>query len=140
MPALDGTCTPWYIGGVRTCRLLLEEDKRSAAQALCSALACELSVVDGEPVWQKQNRRVFQVDMPDFHYRILEEVGALSGSSPEALLRSWIEEYARESAEGGAAKVAKIEERCRLIVEWQSLGFTGKESDLKHFALRLAGV
>ncbi len=109
----------------------------AAARELCAALQCELTVVDSTPVWQKQKRRLFQVDMPDFQYRMLEELGGITGASPEALLHQWIEEHAREKAGAGGGKAL---ERCRLLVEWLRLGFTGKEPDLKHFALKLAQV
>jgi hypothetical protein len=122
---------------MKSCRLLLEDDMRPIAEELCSALRCELTVVDSEPVWQEQNRRVFQVDMPDFHYRMLEELGRITGSSPEGLLHEWIEEREREKASG---KGGRSMERCRLMVEWLGLGFTGKEPDLRHFAQRLARV
>ncbi len=109
----------------------------AAARELCVALGCELTAADSEPVWQRQSRRLFQVDMPDFHYRVLEELGGIRGSSPETLLRQWIEEHAKERADGNAGKALA---RCRLLAEWLGLGFTGKEPDLRHFALKLAGV
>ncbi len=110
---------------------------RAAARELCAALGGEVTAVDSEPVWQRQNRRLFQIDVPDFPYRVLEELGGIRGSSPETLLREWIEEHAREKADGRAGKAL---ERCRLLVEWRGLGFTGKEPDLRDFALKLARV
>jgi cell division protein FtsL len=70
-------------------------------------------------------------------YRTLEEYALLSSTSVEAILRSWIDEHARPTV---SEEGRKIRERCRLMKEWQSLGFTDKEPDVKYFARRLAGV
>jgi hypothetical protein len=128
---------PLYLRDMRSVKLLLENDLRRAAEGVCSALRCELTVVDAEPLWHQQSKRVVQVDMTDFHYRMLEELGVITGSSPEALLLSWIQVFAGEPS---GIEAEKVRQRCRLIVEWQSEGFTGGESDLRHFAERLATV
>jgi len=135
--ALDKGFAISYIGGVKSCRLLLDDGLRGAAACLCSALRSEIAVVDTEPAWSGHNRRVAQIDMPIFLYRILEELGALGGASIETLLRSWIEEHARKSV---SAEGRKIHERCRLLAQWQRQGFTGKEQDLLYFAQRLASA
>jgi hypothetical protein len=122
---------------MKSCRLLLPVDMQAAAEHLCSALQCELTVVDGEPVWREENRRLFQIDLPDFHYRLLEELGRIEGMSPETLLHEWIEEYMHEKENG---KAEKVMERCRLMVEWLTMGFTGEEPGINHLAARLAGL
>ena len=97
-------------------------------------MQCVITIVDAEPVWRKQGRRVIQIDVPDFAYRILEETSGLTGSSPESLLHGWIQEHARDQAAGSDGKAYR---RCRLLASWLSLGFTGRESDVRHFAQRL---
>ncbi len=78
-----------------------------------------------------------QIDMPDLLFFTLEELATLTGTSLEALLRSWIQEHAGKTV---TKEGKKIQERCRLIAEWQGLGFAGKEPDLRYFARRLAEV
>jgi hypothetical protein len=124
-----------YLVLMKSCRLLLPIDMQVAAEQLCAALQAEVTVVDTAPVWREENRRLFQIDLPDFHYRLLEELGRTKGASPETLLHEWIAEYASEKQN---AKADRVLGRCRLMVKWLNLGFAGKEADLRHLALRLA--
>jgi hypothetical protein len=121
---------------MKSCRLLLDEGLRGATACLCVELGCDVTVVDSAPRWPQQQKRITQIDMPTLFYCALEELAAVEGTSVEAVLRSWIDEHAWPSV---SEQGKRIRERCRLMKEWQLLGFTGKEPEVKYFARRLAG-
>ena len=119
---------------MKTCRLLLSKDLRATVERMCGMMRCELSIADAEPIWQKQNRRVFRIDLPDFHFRVLEEAAGVKGVSLEALLHTWIEEYAKELEGSGG----RMESRFRLVAEWNEMGYTGREGAVRELALKIA--
>ena len=121
---------------MKSCRLLLDDGLRGAAACMCRELGCDVAVVDSAPRWTRQDRRVTQIDLPTLFHSALEEYAALRGASLEAVLRSWIDEHALPSV---SPEGKRIRERCRLMKEWQGLGFTGKEPEVKYFARKLAG-
>ncbi|MGO9412959.1 MAG: hypothetical protein ACLQCB_19700 [Spirochaetia bacterium] len=120
---------------MKSCRFLLDDGLQGAASCLSVALGCSVTVVDSRPAWARQRKRMVQVDMPALFYKTLESFASLQGASVETLLRSWIEEHARPTV---TEEGKRIRERCRLLREWQGLGFAGKEPDLRYFAGRLA--
>ena len=122
---------------MKSCRFLLDDRLRGAARCMCVDLDCDVAVVDSEPIWPKQNKRMVQIDIPTMPYLTLQQFAALKGSSVESLLHSWIEEHARPTV---SEEGKKIHERCRLLKEWQGLGFSGKSLDLRYFAQRLSSV
>ncbi|HTP57629.1 MAG TPA: hypothetical protein VMM82_01860 [Spirochaetia bacterium] len=121
---------------MKSCRLLLDDGLRGAAACMCVEMGCDVSVVDSAPKWPRQQKRVTQIDMPTLFYRALKEFAALRGASIEAVLRAWIDEHALPTV---SPEGERIHERCRLMREWQGLGFTGKEPEVKYFARKLAG-
>jgi hypothetical protein len=121
---------------MKSCRLLLDDGLRGAAACMCRELGCDVTVVDSAPKWPRQRKRVTQIDMPTLFYRALEEFADLRGASVETVLRSWIDEHMLPSV---SEEGKRIRERCRLMKEWQGLGFTGKEGEVKYLARRLAG-
>jgi hypothetical protein len=121
---------------MKSCRFLLDEGLRGAAACMCIELGCDVTVVDSAPRWPRQQKRVTQIDMPTLFYQALEGYAALDSTSVESVLRSWIDEHAWPSV---SEEGKRIRERCRLMKEWQALGFTGKEPEVKYFARRLAG-
>jgi hypothetical protein len=104
---------------------------------MCVDLGCDVTIVDSEPVWPQQHKRMVQIDMPTLPYLTLQQFAAFKESSVESLLHSWIEEHARPTV---SDEGKRIHERCRLLKEWQSLGFAGKKAALRYFAHRLASA
>jgi len=120
---------------MKSCRFLLDDRLQGAARCLSVALGCSVTVVDSEPTWLRQRKRMVQVDMPVLLHGTLGEFASLRGASVEALLRSWIEEHAQSTETDEGKKIGK---RCSLLKEWQALGFAEKKPHLKYFAQRLA--
>jgi hypothetical protein len=106
---------------------------------MCGILQCPFAVVDAEPIWQKQNRRTFRIDVPDFHARTLDETAALKGVSTEVLLHTWVEQLAQETASDPVAGVKRgIGAKCAAIADWEALGYTGSEPAVGDLVKRLA--
>lgn len=123
-------------------RILLPNSMLDAARKMCASLASELTVVDPAPVWSKQSRRLVQIDLPDFHSRVLEEVARRKNAAVEVLLRSWIESYRKEleGPRGGSSGVlpsTSVHAKLRVIAEWAELGYKGSEDAVTKLALRL---
>ncbi|MBE3064374.1 MAG: hypothetical protein NT005_11135 [Spirochaetes bacterium] len=124
---------------MKSYKLLLMKDLLPTVERMCGILQCPFAVVDAEPIWQKQNRRSFRIDVPDFHARILDETAALKGVSTEVLLHTWIEQLAEEIAEDPVegAKTG-ISAKCAAIADWEVLGYTGSEPAVGDLVKRLA--
>ncbi len=123
-------------------KILLSREHIPAAQRMFAALHSELTVVDPEPVWQKQTRRLIQIDIPDFPALVLEKVAACKGEAVEEILHSWIEQYYQESRgeEPGFPILlphSRVEAKLHLIMEWADLGYTGKEAAINDLTHRL---
>ena len=119
--------------------LLLMKDLLPTVERMCGILQCPYAVVDAEPIWQKQNRRVCRIDVPAFHARILDETAALKSVSTEVLLHTWIEQLAEEIEKDpvGGAKTG-ISAKCAAIADWEALGYKGNEPAAGDLVKRLA--
>jgi hypothetical protein len=114
-------------------------DLLPTVELMCGILQCPFAVVDAEPIWQKQNRRTFRIDVPDFHARTLDETAALKGVSTEVLLHTWVEQLAQETASDPVAGVKRgIGAKCAAIADWEALGYTGSEPAVGDLVKRLA--
>ncbi len=123
-------------------KILLSNEHIPAAQRMFAALHSELTVVDPKPVWQRQTRRLIQIDIPDFHALVLEKVAERKGEAVEEILHSWIEQYYEESRGEDAGfpillPHSSVEAKLRLIMEWAELGYTGKEAAMSGLIHRL---
>jgi hypothetical protein len=123
-------------------KLLLSNERIPAAQRMFAMLRSELTVVDPAPVWQKQTRRLIQIDIPDFPALLLERVAERKSEAVEVVLHSWIEQYDEESrGEKKGVPVllphSSVEAKIRLITEWMDLGYTGSEASIQDLARRL---
>ncbi len=124
---------------MRSYKLLLMKNLLPTVEQMCDILQCPFAVVDAEPIWQKQNRRSFRIDVPDFHARILDETAALKSVSTEVLLHTWIEQFAEELARDPVAGAKRgIGAKCAAIADWETLGYTGSEPAVGDLVKRLA--
>ena len=124
---------------MRSYRLLLMKDLLPIVERMCELLQCPFTVADAEPIWQKQNRRVFRIDLPDFHARVLDETAVMKGISTEVLLHTWVEELARQiSADPVEAARRGISAKCAAITDWETLGYTPSDRAVADLVKRLA--
>jgi hypothetical protein len=124
---------------MRSYRLLMMKDLLPVIERICGLLQCPFTTADAEPIWQKQNRRVFRIDVPDFHAHVLDETAALKGVSTEVLLHTWIEQFAREIEEDPvAAAKGDISSRCTAIADWEALGYSAGAPAIGFLVKRLA--
>jgi hypothetical protein len=108
-------------------------------ERMCELLQCPFTVADAEPIWQKQNRRVFRIDLPDFHARVLDEAAVSRSMSTEVFLQTWVEQLAEEiEADPVAAARTGISARCAAITGWESLGYAPTDSAVGHLVKRIA--
>jgi hypothetical protein len=127
---------------MKSYRLLLPNTILPAAERMFVTLRSELSVVDPSPIWRKQSRRLVQIDLPDFHSRVLEEVARRKGLAVEVLLQSWIEAYQAE-IEGRASGSPRllpstpVQTKLKAIADWADLGYTGREDVPQELVFRL---
>ena len=80
---------------MRSCRFLPNYRLRGAARCMCVDLGCDVTIVDSEPIWPQQDKRMVQIDVLTLRYLTLRQFAAFKGSSVESLIHSWIEEQAR---------------------------------------------
>ena len=124
---------------MRSYRLLLPKELLPVVERMCELLQCPFAVVDAEPIWQKQNRRVFRIDLPEFHSRVLDEAAARKGASTEVLLHTWVEQLAEEiSADPVAAARRGISAKCVAITDWETLGYSPTDNAVADLVKRLA--
>jgi hypothetical protein len=124
---------------MKSYKLLLQKDLLPTVELMCGILQCPFAVVDAEPIWQKQNRRSFRIDVPDFHARVLDETAALKSVSTEVLLHTWIEQFAEELARDPVVGAKRgIGAKCAAIADWEALGYTGSEPAVGDLVKRLA--
>jgi hypothetical protein len=120
---------------MKSFKILLPHELLPAAQRMFSLLSCESTVVDTDPIWRKQSRRLLQIDLTEFHARLFERVSERAGAAVEVLLRTWIERYDKETE--GKEKTPPVSGMLRLIAEWAALGYTGKEEAIQELVNRL---
>jgi hypothetical protein len=123
-------------------KILLSSEYIPAAELMFAALRSEFTVVDREPVWKKQTKRLVQIDIPDFPALVLEKVAERKGKEVEEVLHSWIEQYYKGSLgeeTGFPALLSRsgVEAKLHLIREWMDLGYTGKEAAVNDLVRRL---
>jgi hypothetical protein len=124
---------------VKSCKLLLLKDMLPTVETMCGLLQCPFIVADAEPIWQKQNRRVFRIDLPDFHARVLDETAALRGTSTDVLLHTWLEQLAQEvAADPVEAARSGISEKCSTIARWEAAGYAVGDPATSSLVKRLA--
>ncbi len=123
-------------------KFLLSSEYIPVAELMLAALRSELTVVDPEPVWQKQPKRLVQIDIPNFPALVLEKVARRKGEEVEEVLHSWIEQYyeecmGEETGFPGLLPHSCVEAKLRLITEWADLGYTGTEAAVNDLVRRL---
>lgn len=124
---------------MRSCRLLLHKDLLPVVERMCELLQCPFIVADAEPIWQKQQRRVFRIDLPDFHSRVLDEAAVSRGVSTEVFLQTWVEQLAGEiEADPVAAARTGISAKCTAITGWETLGYAPGDPAVGHLVKRIA--
>jgi len=124
---------------MRSYRLLMMKDLLPVVEQMCGLLQCPFTVADAEPIWQKQNRRMFRIDVPDFHARVLDETAAMKTVSTEVLLHTWIEQLALEiEHDPVAAAKGGISAKCTAIAEWETLGYSAGDTAVGFLVKRLA--
>lgn len=124
---------------MKSSKLLLPREMLPTVETLCGLLQCPFIVADAEPIWQKQNRRVFRIDLPDFHAGVLEETAALKGTSMDVLLHTWLEQLAGEvAADPVEAARSGISAKCSTIARWEAAGYTIGDPALGLLVKRLA--
>jgi hypothetical protein len=124
---------------MRSCRLFLHKDLLPVVERMCELLQCPFTVADAEPIWQKQERRVFRIDLPDFHARVLDEAAVSRGMSTEVFLQTWVEQLAGEiEADPVAAARTGISAKCTAITGWEMLGYAPTDSAVTHLVKRIA--
>jgi hypothetical protein len=124
---------------VKSSRLLLSRDMLPTVETMCGLLQCPFIVADAEPIWQKQNRRVFRIDLPDFHAGVLEETAALKGISLDVLLHTWLEQLAQQvAADPVEAARSGISEKCSSIARWEAAGYSIGNPALGFLVKRIA--
>ncbi len=118
-------------------RLLLLNDLVPAAQAMCSALAAPGSVASEKAAWDRPEHCLFQVDLPGVQARVVEEVARMRKVSPETLLLEWVSRCRTELAAFGAdGPAGGLLRRCRLLAQWEELGYKGNEAAIGELVRR----
>lgn len=124
---------------MKSCKLLLLKDMLPTVETMCGLLQCPFIVADAEPIWQKQNRRVFRIDLPDFHARVLDETAVLRGTSTDVLLHTWLEQLAQEvAADPVEAARSGISAKCSTIARWEAAGYAVSDPATSFLVKRLA--
>lgn len=124
---------------MRSCRLLLHKDLLPVVERMCELLQCPFTVADAEPIWQKQQRRVFRIDLPEFHARVLGEAAVSRGLSAEVFLQTWVEQLAGEiETDPVAAARTGISAKCAAITGWETLGYGPGDPAVGHLVRRIA--
>jgi hypothetical protein len=127
---------------MKSYRILLPSELIPAAQRMFSRIDAESTMVDPEPIWRKQSRRLVQIDLTEFLSRLFERISERAGIATEELLRAWIEGYEKEM-EGNEnhptepPPSSRVSGKLRLIAEWAALGYTGKEEAIQELIGRL---
>ena len=120
-------------------RLLLQHDLIPTAEAVCSALAVPGAIVSERASWDRPEHCLFQLDLPGLQARVVEEAAGLRGVSPETLLLTWISRSRTErELYGPDGPPDGILRRCRLLAQWEGLGYNGTEPAVGELARRLA--
>ncbi len=120
-------------------RVLLLRDLVPPAEAMCAALGVPCAVVSEPAAWDRPEHCLFQVDLPGLHARVVAEAAGIRGIAPETLLATWIarsrseiERFGPDGAPDGLLR------RCRLMAQWEALGYKGTEPVVAELARRFA--
>lgn len=116
-------------------RILLPDDLVPVAGELAALLGVPFTVVSAAPAWDGPAHRIVQVDLPALHARAFSDAAGLRGVSVETLVAGWIERGRAELAGDDEPSVLRT---CRLLAEWERLGYRGGEPPVRDLARDLA--